>query len=241
MQGRGVGCAGAAGLAAPGAADHALAGRSRSGRGPPGSLPGPVCAGVGSASPLRGQDPVYRRGWPPRARVSAAAGLLQTLQEERSLVMLRREGSDGRAGTGAGWLSAGPRRQAVAVTAARGLCRFARARGIPPGPEFLLDYDVIEAFCVAGLPGRAPSTRAPTGRRCTGSRCRCTARRNSGRRRLPGRKRPRRVRPPDAPSPPWQPPSVTRPGAAPRWPWWWSAIRAPGCGPASWWRCAAAT
>jgi len=58
-----------------------------------------------------------------------------------------------------GGCAAGPRRQAVAVTAARGLCRFARARGIPPGPEFLLDYDVIEAFCVAGLPGRAPSTR----------------------------------------------------------------------------------
>jgi hypothetical protein len=31
--------------------------------------------------------------------------------------------------------------------------------GIPPGREFLLDYDVIEAFCVAGLPGRTPSTR----------------------------------------------------------------------------------
>jgi len=53
---------------------------------------------------------------------------------------------------------AGVRRQAVAATAARGLCRFAQARGIPPGPEFLLDYDVIEAFCVAGLPGARPST-----------------------------------------------------------------------------------
>jgi len=41
----------------------------------------------------------------------------------------------------------------------RGLSRFARARGIPAGPEFLLDYDVIEAFCVAGLDGRACSTR----------------------------------------------------------------------------------
>ncbi|HXZ77248.1 MAG TPA: hypothetical protein VEH31_41145 [Streptosporangiaceae bacterium] len=55
--------------------------------------------------------------------------------------------------------AAGPRRQAVAATAARGLSRFAAARGIPPGREFLLDYDVIEAFCVTGLPGRAPSTR----------------------------------------------------------------------------------
>jgi len=51
------------------------------------------------------------------------------------------------------------RRQAVAATAARGLCRFAAARGIPAGREFLLDYDVIEAFCVAGLPGCVPSTR----------------------------------------------------------------------------------
>jgi integrase len=55
--------------------------------------------------------------------------------------------------------AAGPRRQAVAATALRGLRRFAEIRGVPPGPEFLLDYDVIEAFCVAGLPGRASSTR----------------------------------------------------------------------------------
>ena len=57
----------------------------------------------------------------------------------------------GRAAAGGG--------QAVAATAARGLCRFARTRGIPASREFLLDYDVIEAFCVAGLPGRASSTR----------------------------------------------------------------------------------
>ena len=55
--------------------------------------------------------------------------------------------------------AAGPRRQAVAATAVRGLGRFAAARGIPPGREFLLDYDVIEGFCVAGLPGCASSTR----------------------------------------------------------------------------------
>jgi integrase len=55
--------------------------------------------------------------------------------------------------------AAGPRRQAVAATAVRGLSRFAAARGIPASPEFLLDYDVIEAFCVAGLAGRARSTR----------------------------------------------------------------------------------
>jgi integrase len=55
--------------------------------------------------------------------------------------------------------AAGPRRRAVAATALRGLCRFADIRGVPAGPEFLLDYDVIEAFCVAGLAGRASSTR----------------------------------------------------------------------------------
>ncbi len=55
--------------------------------------------------------------------------------------------------------SAGPVRRAVTATAVRGLSRFAAARGIPPGREFLLDYDVIEAFCVAGLPGCASSTR----------------------------------------------------------------------------------
>jgi integrase len=40
-----------------------------------------------------------------------------------------------------------------------GLARFASARGVAPSPVFLLDYDVIEAFCVAGLAGRAPATR----------------------------------------------------------------------------------
>jgi integrase len=47
----------------------------------------------------------------------------------------------------------------VAGPALRGLSRFADTRGIPAGREFLLDYDVIEAFCVAGLAGRASSTR----------------------------------------------------------------------------------
>jgi integrase len=58
-------------------------------------------------------------------------------------------GPDPGAGAAAG--RAGP--------ALRGLCRFARTRGVPAGREFLLDYDVIEAFCVAGLPGARPSTR----------------------------------------------------------------------------------
>ena len=47
----------------------------------------------------------------------------------------------------------------VTGPALRGLSRFADARGVPAGREFLLDYDVIEAFCVAGLAGRAPGTR----------------------------------------------------------------------------------
>jgi integrase len=55
--------------------------------------------------------------------------------------------------------AASPARQAVAGPALRGLRWFASARGIPAGSEFLLDYDVIEAFCVAGLAGRACSTR----------------------------------------------------------------------------------
>jgi integrase len=54
--------------------------------------------------------------------------------------------------------AAGPRR-AVTAAAVRGLSRFAAARGIPASREFLLDYDVIEAFCVTGLPGCASSTR----------------------------------------------------------------------------------
>ena len=41
----------------------------------------------------------------------------------------------------------------------RRLSRFADSRGIPASREFLLDYDVIESFCVTGLRGRACSTR----------------------------------------------------------------------------------
>src|SRR5712692_11684229 len=47
----------------------------------------------------------------------------------------------------------------VTAPALRGLWRFAESRGVPGGWEFLLDYDVIEAFCVTGLAGRAPATR----------------------------------------------------------------------------------
>jgi len=54
---------------------------------------------------------------------------------------------------------AGPRRQAMTASVLRGLSRFADTREIPASWEFLLDYDVIEAFCVAGLAGRAPATR----------------------------------------------------------------------------------
>jgi hypothetical protein len=57
----------------------------------------------------------------------------------------------------------------VTASALRGLSRFADARGVPGSRELLLDYDVIEAFCVTGLRGRASSTRGRTGRRCTGS------------------------------------------------------------------------
>ena len=64
-------------------------------------------------------------------------------------------GGDDAAGAGLRMLQAGR----VTGPALRGLARFAETRGVPAGREFLLDYDVIEAFCVAGLAGRAASTR----------------------------------------------------------------------------------
>jgi integrase len=63
------------------------------------------------------------------------------------------------AAAGAGGTAGGPRRQAMAATVLRGLSRFAAGRGISADAKFLLDHDVIEAFCVAGLRGRASSTR----------------------------------------------------------------------------------
>ena len=65
----------------------------------------------------------------------------------------------GRHGTQDGGAAGSPRQQPMTATVARGVSRFAEARGVPAGREFLLDYDVIEAFCVAGLPGAASSTR----------------------------------------------------------------------------------
>jgi integrase len=59
------------------------------------------------------------------------------------------------AGAGLGMLPAGR----VTGPALRGLSRFADTRGVPASRECLLDYDVIEAFCVAGLPGARPSTK----------------------------------------------------------------------------------
>jgi len=41
----------------------------------------------------------------------------------------------------------------------RSLGAFGAGRGLPDSAACLLDYDVIEAFCAAGLPGRAASTR----------------------------------------------------------------------------------
>ncbi len=55
--------------------------------------------------------------------------------------------------------AAGPRRQVMTAAVLRGLWRFAHTRGIPASWEYLLDYDVIEALCMAGLAGRAPATR----------------------------------------------------------------------------------
>ena len=64
-------------------------------------------------------------------------------------------GREDTAGAGLRMLPAG----SVTTPALRGLARFAETRGVPHSREFLLDYDVIEAFCVAGLTGRASSTR----------------------------------------------------------------------------------
>ncbi len=65
----------------------------------------------------------------------------------------------GRQGTQDGGAAGSPRQQAMTATVARGLSRFAEARGIPASWESWLDYDVIEGFCVAGLAGAASSTR----------------------------------------------------------------------------------
>ena len=62
---------------------------------------------------------------------------------------------DDAAGAGLGMLPA----CRVTGPALRGLSRFADTRGVPASRECLLDYDVIEAFCVAGLPGARPSTK----------------------------------------------------------------------------------
>ena len=47
----------------------------------------------------------------------------------------------------------------VTGPALRGLSQFADTRGVRASRESWLDYDVIEAFCVTGLAGRAPGTR----------------------------------------------------------------------------------
>ena len=130
----------------------------------------------------------------------------------------------------------------VTAPALRGLSRFADSRGVPASWEFLLDYDVIEAFCVAGLAGRAPSTRGtyrsalyrlaeavhgPPGQRATpfaGARApapyspaeRAELAAVAAAQRDPARRVPRRWR-------------------------WWCSASGRGCGPASWWRCAAVT
>ncbi len=46
------------------------------------------------------------------------------------------------------------------------LAGFAAGQGVPASPRWLLDYDVVEAFCVRGCAGRAPSTRGT---------CRCSS------------------------------------------------------------------
>jgi integrase len=40
-----------------------------------------------------------------------------------------------------------------------GVARFAAGQGVPATREWLLDFDVVEAFCARGCAGRAPATR----------------------------------------------------------------------------------
>jgi integrase len=56
-------------------------------------------------------------------------------------------------------LATAPRELPRARSVLACLAGFAAGRGIPASPEWLLDYDVIEAFCVAGCAGAASSTR----------------------------------------------------------------------------------
>ena len=65
----------------------------------------------------------------------------------------------GLAAAKAGGTAGSARSRAMAALVLRRLSRFAAARGVPAGREFLLGYDVIEAFCVTGLRGRASRAR----------------------------------------------------------------------------------
>ncbi len=56
-------------------------------------------------------------------------------------------------------LATAPRELPRARSALACLAKFAAGQGIPASPEWLLDYDVVEAFCVRGCAGRAPATR----------------------------------------------------------------------------------
>src|SRR5258708_16730146 len=65
--------------------------------------------------------------------------------------------ADGRETAFPGLIAGPARRRGDSVV--RSLHAFGAGRGAPASAACLLDYDVIEAFCVAGLPGRAASTR----------------------------------------------------------------------------------
>ena len=147
----------------------------------------------------------------------------------------------GRHGAQGGGIAGSGRSRAVTVTAVRGLGRFAEARGVPAGREFLLDYDVIEAFCVTGLHGRASCTRGTYRSalyRLAESACGPPGQRATP---FPGAKAP----PPYSPAERAELAALAAaqrdPADVPRrWRWWCSASGR-GCGPASWWRCAAMT
>ena len=171
--------------------------------------------------------------YPPRRRHSPA-GLLRIHYISSMAV----PPGDDPAGAGLGMLPAGR----VTGPALRGLSRFAGTRGLPAGRESWLDYDVIEAFCVAGLAGRAPGTRGTY--RPALYRLAEAAHGPAGRRATPFAA-PRRP----APYSPAVRAELAALAAAERDPaqngpphWRWSCSGSGrGCVPASWWRCAAMT
>ena len=142
---------------------------------------------------------------------------------------------DDAAGAGLRMLPAGR----VTGPALRGLSRFAGTRGVPAGRESWLDYDVIEAFCVTGLAGRACPARGTY--RSALYRLAEAAHGPAGQRATPfaGARAPAPYSPGERAELAAVAAAQRGPASAPRRWRWWCPGSGRGCGPASWWRCAA--